>query len=509
MQVVWFKRDLRVADHRPLVQAAQRGAVLPLYIVEPDYWQQPDASGRQWAFVRESLAELRDELSVLGAPLVIRTGRVTDVLDALHRESPLSALWSHQETGNDWTFRRDRAVADWCARHSMPWHEIRQHGIERGRSHRSGWAGRWDRFMAEPLTPPPGSLRGVAGISSDALPTAAELALSDDPCPDRQAGGRRAGIDTIESFLQRRGAGYRTAMSSPLTAETGCSRVSPHLAWGTLSLREVTQATWQQQERLAAFPRSAAPSWTGSLKSFNGRLHWHCHFMQKLEDEPRIEFENMHTAYDGLRQRDPGHVFLAAWQRGETGFPFVDACMRALDASGWINFRMRAMLMAVASYHLWLDWRDTGAHLARLFTDYEPGIHWPQVQMQSGTTGINALRIYNPVKQGYDQDPDGTFVRRWLPELADVPSAFIHEPWKSPVADSILGKRYPYPIVNHIDAARIAKQRLAQVRRNVAHDKEAKSVYAKHGSRRRSGQSTAGVNSRQRNLDFFDPEQMT
>ena len=508
MQVVWFKRDLRIADHRPLVQAASRGAVLPLYVVEPEYWQQPDASGRQWAFIRESLDELHQDLSRLGAPLVVRVGRVTEILDALHRETPISALWSHQETGNDWTFRRDRAVADWCTRHSLPWHEIRQHGIERGCSHRKGWAKRWDGFMAEPLTPPPGTVRGATGIASDPLPGAAALGLPDDPCPERQAGGRRAAIETIESFLQKRGAGYRTAMSSPLTAETGCSRVSPHLAWGTLSLREVTQAAWQQQERLAAFPRSVGSSWSGSLKSFNGRLHWHCHFMQKLEDEPRIEFGNMHTAYDGLRQSDPGHAFLAAWQRGETGFPFVDACMRALAASGWINFRMRAMLMAVASYHLWLDWRDSGAHLARLFTDYEPGIHWPQVQMQSGTTGINALRIYNPVKQGYDQDPDGVFVRRWLPELADVPSAFIHEPWKSPVADSVLGKRYPYPIVDHLEAARIAKQRLSQVRRTVTHGQEAKSVYAKHGSRRRSGRAAAERNPRQRHLDFVDPEKM-
>ena len=102
---------------------------------------------------------------------------------------------------------------------------------------------------------------------------------------------------------------------------------------------------------------------------------------------------------------------LAAWEAGETGLPFVDACMRYLRATGWLNFRMRSMLVAVASYHLWLDWRATGPHLARQFTDYEPGIHWPQVQMQSGTTGMNTVRIYNPVKQGRDQDPAGVFTR--------------------------------------------------------------------------------------------------
>ena len=117
--------------------------------------------------------------------------------------------------------------------------------------------------------------------------------------------------------------------------------------------------------------------------------------------------------------------------------------MRYLDHGGWLNFRMRAMLVAVASYHLWLDWRDTGPHLARMFTDYEPGIHWPQMQMQSGTTGMNTVRIYNPVKQGTDQDPGGVFTRRWVPELAEIPDAFLQAPWGWEGAGRILGKRYP------------------------------------------------------------------
>ncbi len=509
MQVVWFKRDLRLTDHRPLTQAAQRGPVLPLFVVEPDFWRQPDMSARHWSFVSESLRDLEHDLNALGTPLAVRVGSVLEVLDELSRVVSVSALWSHQETGNDWTFQRDRSVARWCRARSVPWFEIRQHGVERGATRRRGWAGRWDRFMGEPLTAAPSSLGGAHGVSSEPLPAARALNLADDPCPGRQQGGRSAAVDTLESFFQDRGARYQRAMSSPLTAETGCSRISPHLAWGTLSLREVAQATWQRQERLRAFPGRAGPDWPASLKSFNGRLHWHCHFMQKLEDEPRIEFENMHRAYDGMRKPDSGHAFLAAWKQGETGFPFVDACMRALSATGWINFRMRAMLMAVASYHLWLDWRDSGTHLARLFTDYEPGIHWPQVQMQSGTTGINALRIYNPVKQGYDQDPDGQFVRRWLPELESVPDTFIHEPWKWPSAETVLGDRYPYPIVDHLQAAEAARQRLARVRKRVGHRREARDVYDRHGSRRRPGRVLAKQQPRQDELDFIDPEKIS
>jgi deoxyribodipyrimidine photo-lyase len=199
-------------------------------------------------------------------------------------------------------------------------------------------------------------------------------------------------------------------------------------------------------------------SWRASMISFSGRQHWHCHFMQKLEDEPRIEFENMHRAYDGLRPDIADAERLKAWSTGTTGYPFVDACMRALNQHGWINFRMRAMLMSFASYHLWLPWRQSGLHLARKFVDYEPGIHWPQVQMQSGTTGINTMRIYNPVKQGYDHDKQGIFVRQYVPELATVPDAYIHEPWLWPEAGSL---DYPPPIVDYTvaeSARQIAKK---------------------------------------------------
>ena len=207
--------------------------------------------------------------------------------------------------------------------------------------------------------------------------------------------------------------------------------------------------------------------------------------MQKLEDEPRLEHANLHPAYDALRQpTESDAARLAAWARGETGLPFVDACMRYLAATGWLNFRMRAMLTAVASYHLWLHWREPGLHLARQFTDYEPGIHWPQVQMQSGTTGINTVRIYNPIKQGHDQDPNGDFVRRWVPELASIGGAEVHEPWRSAHAREILGRTYPLPIVDHLAAARAAREKIYGARKGSTFRDAANAIQEKHGSRK-------------------------
>ncbi|MEM8769929.1 MAG: FAD-binding domain-containing protein, partial [Pseudomonadota bacterium] len=346
------------------------------------------------------------------------------------------------------------------------------------------------------LTAAPTSLSG-ATLLSESLPTAADLGLAADLCPERQSGGRRLALETLESFLSERGRDYRTDMSSPVSGASGCSRLSPHLAWGTVAMREVAAAVRLRQAELSAGEETKA--WRASLRSYTGRLHWHCHFMQKLEDEPRLEFENLHPAYEGLRGTDQAR--LEAWQRGETGWPFVDACMRSLAATGWLNFRMRAMLVAVASYHLWLDWRATGEHLARYFTDYEPGIHWPQVQMQSGTTGINAVRIYNPIKQGHDQDPTGAFVRRWVPELAAVPDEFVQEPWRWSEAGKLLDRHYPAPILDHQQAARDAKARIWSLRGNAEHKQQAAAIQKKHGSRKRRT-SRRSPNHRQAELPF-------
>lgn len=481
LNIVWFKRDLRIADHRPLALAAQAGPVLPLYIAEPELWAQGDASARQWDFAAECLAELQAALSALGQPLCVAVGDALDILRRIHHRHGIAALWSHEETGNGFTYARDLAVKAWAKQAGVPWHEPRQFGVIRRLKSRNGWAKAWDHDMAQPITPPPAALTPLAGKWPLHIPGSAELGLAPDPCPYRQIGGRAAALATLDSFLQARGRDYRFQMSSPVTAFDASSRLSPHLTWGTISMREVAQASWTRMRELKQGDTADAKSWRASMISFSGRQHWHCHFMQKLEDEPRIEFENLHRAYNGLRPDTADAARLAAWSEGRTGFPFIDACMRALNQLGWINFRMRAMLMSFASYHLWLPWRESGLHLARKFVDYEAGIHWSQVQMQSGTTGINTMRIYNPVKQGYDQDPAGRFVRAQVPELAGVPDAFIHEPWRWDGAHAL---PYPAPIVDNVAAARAAREALSAIRKSAGHKVAARQIVNKHGSRK-------------------------
>ena len=471
LQLVWFKRDLRCSDHAPLLEASRCGPVLPLYVVEPELWQQPDSASRHWQFIAESLAELRQELAALGQPLVVRVGTIETVLQRAHRQLGIDALWSHEETGNGWTYARDLRVAAWARSQGIAWHERPQFGVHRPLGSRNGWARRWETRMAQTQVARPAGLPALAGVDPGVIPTAKQLGLGADACPGRQPGGRSAGLGLLSSFVQQRGRSYSRGLSSPLSAASSCSRLSPHLSWGTLSLREVVQATRAH----------------GGLKRFEERLHWHCHFMQKLEDQPSLEFEDLHPYTAGCRPSDASR--LQAWANGQTGLPFVDACMRALIANGWINFRMRAMLQSVASYQLWLPWRESGLELARLFVDYEPGIHWSQCQMQSGTTGINTIRIYNPLKQALDHDPQGLFVRRWLPELAGVPAVHLHQPWTMDASTQarsgcLLGRDYPLPLVNWQQSAREARDRLWALRHERGFADLADAIQQRHGSRR-------------------------
>ena len=477
MQIVWLKKDLRDEEHAPLYEAARSGAFSILYICEPSLWAGADSSSRHYQFTCEALAALKLRLEARGLSLSIAVGEAPQILAALHAKTPITRLLSHEECGNWQSFARDKAVRAFTKANGIIWDEFSQFGFERGHTTRRGWAKRWHDKMLSPLIAPPSSKYFIKLPSQD-MPSAASLGLAPMDNQTIAKAGRDKAIYNLNDFLSYRGRSYRSDLSSPLRSAHSGSHISAHLTYGNLSMKEVFQATINAKN--AKSGGDADKRFKQSLTSFSSRLHWHCHFMQKLEDEPQIEFRNFHPAYDGLRDDNPHSERLQRWQEGMTGYPMIDACMRSLIKTGWINFRMRAMLVSFASYHLWLDWRLPALHLARLFTDYEPGIHYSQCQMQSGTTGINALRIYNPIKQSQDQDPQGEFIRKYCPELRDIPTHMIHTPWLLPARSG----GYPLPIVDEKQARRKAATIMHELRKAQNHKRKAAEIEEKHGSRK-------------------------
>lgn len=500
--LVWFKRDLRVTDHAAIHAAgaaAPGQALRGLYIAEPGLWALPDAAAQHWAFVCESLLDLGLALRSVGGELTVRTGDAVAMLEQAWQQQPFDALFSHEETGNDFTYQRDRAVARWCLERGVRWQEWPQFGVVRRLKDRDHWHRHWQSFMSAPTWAAPNE----AGLSDDeaqrtrtallrALPSHAELGLRAEMPPARQRGGRQAALAVLHDFLNDRCGQYRGGISSPLSAPSACSRLSPYLAHGCVGAREVVQATVARMAELEAIGSPSAQRQRAGLSAFMSRMHWHCHFIQKLESEPELEWRNLHRGYDGLREDEFNPAHFEALTRGRTGWPMVDACVAMLRHTGWVNFRMRAMLVSVASYPLWLHWRPVGEWLATQFLDYEPGIHWSQLQMQSGTTGINTTRVYNPIKQAQDHDPHGHFVRRWLPAMRRVPEAWLFEPWKMPPElQAKYGLRVgadadadiPLPLVALDVATREAKGRVHGLRAR-ADVKAAKAdIVRKHGSR--------------------------
>jgi len=481
--LVWFKRDLRWQDHAALAQASKKGPVRCIYIVEHELWLQPDCALQHFEFIRESLLELDSYLRTRGGCIEIHTGEATDVLNNLWMEAPFSELYSHEETGNGFTYARDLRVASWCKVHGIGWSEFAQFGVVRGLKNRNLWQKAWERHMSSP-TQEIDALVFWRKPLPEPLVMPAPKYLQHTP-PLRQLGGRLLALSILHNFLHARSIGYRGGISSPLSAPDACSRISAYLTYGCISMREVVQATRQHLDQL---PPQASRHRAG-LTAFISRLYWHCHFIQKLESEPEIEWRNMHRGYDDLREQDFSQEHFEALKQAQTGWPMVDACVTMLRETGWLNFRMRAMLVSVAAYPLWLHWRPVGEWLATQFLDYEPGIHWSQMQMQSGTTGINTTRVYNPIKQAQDHDPKGIFVRRWLPAMRKVPDTWLFEPWKMPanlqqVSNGRCSNLITTPVVDLAVTTRESKNKLHALRKTHAVRVGNEAVVDKHASRK-------------------------
>lgn len=478
-KIVWFRYDLRLEDNQAFIEATKNGNVLPIFIFDKNYYKIDTSSSFHLKFCEDSLKDLNQSLKNLyNSKINIYYGDTTEILKNISKKFNISEIYSHHVFKNNYLSKIDGKISNFFKECNIQWYLFNQFGIQLGKRDRYRWSYNWNKFINQPVLEKRVNCNFIIDPDHNK-----NCAISTNFIDDKliQEGGRKNAVKLLNSFLDNRSDNYQKEMSSPITGEKSCSRLSPYITYGNISLREIYRATKQKLNEDISIVKKK------SLIAFKSRLAWHCHFIQKLYDEPEIEFKNLNSAFDGLREDDFNPYYYEAWKNGNTGYPFIDACMRYLKVNGWINFRMRAMLVSFASYQLWLDWKKTSKHMAKLFTDYEPGIHYSQFQMQSGTTGINSIRIYNPIKQSIDQDPDGNFIRKWVPELKNVQGKLIHEPWKMTYIDqksiSIeLGKNYPLPIIENNKATKIAKDKIWKVKKS----KEAKllssQILIKHAS---------------------------
>lgn len=473
----WIKRDLRLLDNLALTKALKKSTyVIPVFLWEENIYHDPQFSRFHFQALTQGLEDLKSRLNSLGSDLLIIQGQTLPLFQYLKQTYSPEAIFSHEEIGTNVTYQRDLQVQAWCKQNNIDYKEYHQLSVIRGLKDRDKLEGSWKkRITNSKILPTPKSIPLPSNFQpiyqNDYRLT--KPTLEPESLTQIQSTSESAAHKVFNSFLQDRSQKYRGSISSPNTAFKHGSRLSNHLAWGTISMKYVYQTTQSKQLQ-------TQNDWhKKSLQAFKSRLHWHDHFIQRLEMEPQMEFYPLNPLYEDLPYSDKSE-HLKAWLHGQTGVPLIDACMRCLRHTGFLNFRMRSMVTSYACHALHLSWKTIMYPLAQLFLDYEPGIHLSQLQMQAGVVGINTIRVYNPYKQAIEQDPSCKFIRKWVPELQKFSPPEILSINEIP----LLNSDYPKPIVDFKTQTKLMKDELYKRKKSTENALLKYQVLQKHGSRK-------------------------
>ncbi|ULC58614.1 deoxyribodipyrimidine photo-lyase [Flaviramulus sp. BrNp1-15] len=478
LHIVWLKRDLRLYDNEAIFNAISSGKrVLLLYAFEPLLINDDHYSQRHWDFIKESIVDLNEELKTYNSKVLTVNADIIVTINQILTNYQVTNMYSHQETGILITYNRDKSFKRYCKNNLINWHENINNGVQRGLKNRDKWLELCNMFYEmEPLpfSPDENQLLSIEEINelekNFKIPS-----LETNSNKPFQKGGRQMGLKYLNSFFEERYINYMFHISKPELSRSSCSRISPYIAWGNLSVREVYHQ---------AFKLKKTSKHKKALEAFMSRLRWQSHFVQKFEMEHTMEEASINKGFHKLK-KSISQEYQTAWKTGKTGYPLVDACMRCLNETGYLNFRMRALVVSFFTHNLWQPWQEATTHLSQMFLDFEPGIHFPQLQMQAGETGINMLRIYNPIKNSLEHDPDAEFIKKWVPELKNLDTVFIHQPYlmtelEQQFYNFKLGIDYPKPIVDVNITRKKATDTLWNMRDDALVKKERLRILKKH-----------------------------
>ncbi|MBW2541673.1 MAG: deoxyribodipyrimidine photo-lyase [Deltaproteobacteria bacterium] len=460
----WFRNDLRLSDNSALAALVERAeAWLPVFVLDPRMLEGGSSGGPRTRFLLDCLSRLASDLEKRGVPLLVRHGRPEQVLPKLLTETG-ARLLSFNRALTPFGRRRDAAVALAVGKMGGEVIERLDHVVfaaseirtQKGSAYsvyspyRKTWWRRWWEAPRLPVRlgalPPP-----IPDVPFDRIPDPREFGLEAGAVA-LPVGGEAAARQRLEQFLSVAAGRYHEDRDRP--DRDGTSRLSPYLRFGAISVRECIA---RGEEAIVAEPalESGVAKWLDELL-------WREFYSSILEENPRVLRGNYRSEYDSLVWNDDPAAF-EAWCEGRTGYPIVDAGMRQLRETGWMHNRVRMIVASFLTKDLLIDWREGERFFFEHLVDGDPASNnggW-QWAASTGTDPQPYFRIFNPIAQGRRWDPRGDYVRRWVPELQNVPTAQIHAPWEA----GKLPADYPAPIVDHAERREIALERFEDARR--------------------------------------------
>jgi deoxyribodipyrimidine photo-lyase len=470
--IVWIRRTLREYDNTALVKASeQHDEVIPLYVVDEEYFQNATLGYPRVKFWHDSLQKFSEDMAEKeGKNLVVREGRPVEELKKLAEEIEADAVY-HNRDYTPYSRKRDREIAEELDIPVRTFKDIVMFEKQEILTNSDTpykvytyYSKKW--FDREKRRPQEVEDYRTPVLESDEIPALKELGFEK---PEEMEWnwnpGREGGRKRLEDFREKI---WNYDENRDYAWKDSTSKLSPHLKFGTVSIREVF---WETERLKARNPDSD----TSGIKTWQEELAWRDFYMQVLWNWPETTEKPFLEEYEDIdwRSREEAEEDWDAWINGETGFPFVDAGMRQLKKTGWMHNRLRMVVTSFACKDLWLDWRNVHEYFKEMFVDAEiasmvGGIQWAY---SIGTDAQPYFRVFNPFSQGEDYDPEGEYIRKWVPELEDVPDEHIHRPHDMSEEQQEkhgvkIGEDYPSPIVDHDERREEAIKRFGDIKKD-------------------------------------------